>query len=198
MMIINSGRGVTQIILAMATHKLPVEITSKVARSTSGETLAEAGKGGRMEQRTGPLGFRVEVTLPNVASLRISGAGNVTYQDINQDELSLDVSGAGTIEVTGKVNRLEADVSGAGDIAAYLLSATHGRLRVSGAAISRRLLPNPLWPVCRASARSKSLATRLSAIPMSRVLARSSSSMATASEMPSQRLLPMYDTFSAF
>jgi hypothetical protein len=132
MMIINSGRGVTQIILAMATHKLPVEITSKVARSTSGETLARIGKGGRMEQRTGPLGFRVEVTLPNVASLRISGAGNVTYQDINQDELSLDVSGAGTIEVTGKVNRLEADVSGAGDIAAYLLSATHGRLRVSG------------------------------------------------------------------
>ncbi len=86
-----------------------------------------------ISQRTASPGFRVEVTLPNVASLRISGAGNVTYRDIDQDELSLDVSGAGTIEVTGKVNRLEADVSGAGDIAAYLLSATNGRLRVSGA-----------------------------------------------------------------
>lgn len=86
-----------------------------------------------ISQRTSSPGFRVEVTLPNVDSLRISGAGSVTYRDIDQDELSLDVSGAGTIEVTGKVNRLEADVSGAGDIAAYLLSATHGRLRVSGA-----------------------------------------------------------------
>lgn len=68
-----------------------------------------------------------------MTNLRISGAGNVTYQDINQDELSLDVSGAGTIKVQGKVNRLEADVSGAGDIAAYQLSAIHGRFRVSGA-----------------------------------------------------------------
>lgn len=105
MMIVSSGRGITQ-----------RHITQ------SGSILV-----GRN------FGTVIEVTLPNVATLRISGAGNVIYQDIDQDELSLDVSGTGTIEVTGKVNRLEADVSGAGDIFAYLLSAANGRLRVSGA-----------------------------------------------------------------
>ena len=120
MMIINNSHGVTQI------------VTGHSIRIGSGFD-AVVGKNDVVEQRSGPLGFRVEVTLPNVTSLRISGAGNVIYHDIQQDELSLDVSGAGTIDVMGKVNRLEADVSGAGRIAAYPLSAAHGRLRVSGA-----------------------------------------------------------------
>lgn len=126
MMIVSMGRGITQIINGNGN----TQFAGKYAGANIGRVICN---GDFVEQRTGPLGFRVEVTLPNVASLRISGAGNVIYRDIDQDELSLDVSGAGTIEVTGKVNRLEADVSGAGDISAYLLSATHGRLRVSGA-----------------------------------------------------------------
>ncbi|BBN90574.1 MULTISPECIES: GIN domain-containing protein [Rhodocyclales] len=134
MMIINNGGRVTQIISGNGNTQIAGRDYFEGGSIHIGRNFGKViGNGGSMEQRTGPLGFRVEVTLPNVASLRISGAGNVTYRDIDQDELSLDVSGAGTIEVTGKVNRLEADVSGAGDIAAYLLSATHGRLRVSGA-----------------------------------------------------------------
>lgn len=86
-----------------------------------------------MERRTDSSCFRVEVTLPNVNSLRISGAGNAIYHDIEQDELRLDVTGAGAIDVAGKVNRLDAEVSGAGSIAAYMLAASHGHLRVSGA-----------------------------------------------------------------
>ena len=134
MMIVSGGRGVTQIITGHGNTQVAGRDYFEGGSIHVGRNFGTMiGKGNVMEQRTGPLGFRVEVTLPNVASLRISGAGNVTYRDIDQDELSLDVSGAGTIEVTGKVNRLEADVSGAGDIAAYLLSAAHGRLRVSGA-----------------------------------------------------------------
>ena len=134
MMIVSGGHGVTQIIMGNGNTQVAGRDYFEGGSIRVGRNFGTAiGRGNVMEQRTGPLGFRVEVTLPNVASLRISGAGNVTYRDIDQGELSLDVSGAGTIEVTGKVNRLEADVSGAGDIAAYLLSAAHGRLRVSGA-----------------------------------------------------------------
>lgn len=134
MMIVSSGRGITQIITGHGNTQIAGRDYFEGGSINVGRNFGTViGKGNVMEQRTGPLGFRVEVTLPNVASLRISGAGNVTYRDIDQDELSLDVSGAGTIEVTGKVNRLEADVSGAGCIAGYLLYATHGRLRVSGA-----------------------------------------------------------------
>lgn len=134
MMIVNGGRGVTQIITGHGNTQIAGRDYFEGGSIRVGSNFGTViGNGNVMEQRSGPLGFRVEVTLPSVANLRISGAGNVTYRDIDQDELSLDVSGAGTIEVTGKVNRLEADVSGAGDIAAYLLSAVHGRLRVSGA-----------------------------------------------------------------
>ena len=86
-----------------------------------------------VDKRSSPMGFRVEVTLPNVSRLSLSGAGNVIYHDIEREELSVDVSGAGTINVAGTVTRLEADVSGAGDIEAYSLRAAHGRLSVSGA-----------------------------------------------------------------
>ena len=134
MMIVSGGRGVTQIISGHGNTQIARRDYFEGGSIRIGRNFGTViGNGNVLEQHSGPLGFRVEVTLPNVASLRISGAGNVTYRDIDQDELSLDVSGAGTIEVTGKVNRLEADVSGAGDIAAYLLSASHGRLRVSGA-----------------------------------------------------------------
>ncbi|MGC0155246.1 GIN domain-containing protein [Chromobacterium vaccinii] len=77
--------------------------------------------------------FRVELTLPRVNSLCVSGAGSMAYHEVDLDELMMSVSGAGHIDVTGQANRYEAEVSGAGEIAALSLSAKHGRLRVSGA-----------------------------------------------------------------
>ncbi|TXT26452.1 MAG: hypothetical protein FD131_4166 [Rhodocyclaceae bacterium] len=134
MMIVSTGRGITQIINGNGNTQVAGRDYFEGGSIRVGRNFGTViGKSEIIEQRSGPLGFRVEVTLPNVASLRISGAGTATYQDIDQEELRLDVSGAGTIEVGGKVNRLEAEVSGTGDVAAYLLSATHGRLRVSGA-----------------------------------------------------------------
>lgn len=131
MMIVTTGRGLTQ--LSTGHGNIQIAGLDCFEGGANRNFATAIAKCDVLEQRSGPLGFRVEVTLPNVASLRISGAGKVTYRNIDQGELSLDVSGAGTIEVAGKVNRLEADVSGAGNIAAYLLSASHGRLRVSGA-----------------------------------------------------------------
>lgn len=134
MMIINNGRGVTQIISGNGNTQVAGRDFFEGGSIHVGRNFGRViGKGNVVEQRSGPLGFRVEITLPNVASLRISGAGNVIYHDIEREELSLDVSGAGTIDVAGTVNRLEADVSGAGDISAYSLTAAHSRLRVSGA-----------------------------------------------------------------
>lgn len=89
--------------------------------------------GGMGEKRTGPLGLRVEVTLPAVSILQISGAGNATYRDVDLDGLEVDVSGAGNIEVTGRVDRFEANVSGSGNVDAQQLVAKRARMRVSGA-----------------------------------------------------------------
>lgn len=126
MMIITSGRGVSQI------------ITGNVGAISMSGSIINAGRnifrqGATVEHREEAPKLNVEITLPCVSSLRISGAGNVLYQDMQLDELSLDVSGAGIIEVSGTANRLEAEVSGAGEIRGYDLVASNSRLRVSGA-----------------------------------------------------------------
>lgn len=126
MMIITSGRGVSQI------------ITGNVGSISMSGSIINAGcdifrQGASVEQRDKLPKLSVEVTLPSVSSLRISGAGNVLYRDVQLDDLFLDVTGAGNIEVSGKTTRLEAEVSGAGDIRGFDLVAKHSRLRVSGA-----------------------------------------------------------------
>lgn len=103
MMIINGGRGVTQIITGHGNTQVAGRDYFEGGSIRIGRNFGTViGKSDVMEQRSGPLGFRVEVTLPIVSSLRISGAGNVIYHCIQQDELSLDVSGAGTIDVTAR------------------------------------------------------------------------------------------------
>jgi hypothetical protein len=78
-------------------------------------------------------GCRVEVTLPHVTDLCVSGAGNVSILDLDQDAIHLDVSGAGSIAATGTVTLLHAIVSGAGNIGGYELTSTDAHLDVSGA-----------------------------------------------------------------
>lgn len=80
----------------------------------------------------GSLGVEVSVVLPKVTMLEIAGAGRVTYQELRQAELSVDISGSGEAVLGGQVGRLEVEVSGAGDISAYALTAETARLSVSG------------------------------------------------------------------
>lgn len=82
---------------------------------------------------SGEPGFKVVITLPDVSSVKVSGAGKFVYKEIEQDELNLDISGSGSIKTSGNVKRLEAEVSGAGKVSASSLKAAQGRLSVSGA-----------------------------------------------------------------
>jgi hypothetical protein len=75
---------------------------------------------------------RIEITLPHVNSLSVSGVVDITCEYIKQEELSIDVSGASDVKVSGEVTLFQADVSGAGSIKGYGLSSIKGRLHVSG------------------------------------------------------------------
>ena len=48
--------------------------------------------------------------------MRISGAGNVTLEKLDQRELELRISGSGQIEARGTVERVSAHISGSGDV----------------------------------------------------------------------------------
>lgn len=74
----------------------------------------------------------VTVVLPEVSGVRIKGAGKVTYHGFTQEELSIDITGSGDVDLEGNAERLDAEISGSGEVAAYRLNVKTARLRVSG------------------------------------------------------------------
>jgi hypothetical protein len=92
------------------------------------------------------------ITLPNVRSLSISGSGDITSKNIMViDDLNLNISGSGKIDIgvdaddifsrisgsgdvvlEGKANSQEHTVSGSGDLRAFPLQTRTSDVRVSG------------------------------------------------------------------
>lgn len=76
----------------------------------------------------------IEITTPSLKSVDASGANNITVYGINGSDFEVDVSGAGSVNLSGEVDRFRADLSGAGSINAKDLKAKDVRVSVSGAA----------------------------------------------------------------
>lgn len=74
----------------------------------------------------------VTVVLPEVSGVRIKGAGKVTYHGFTQGELNIDITGSGDVDLEGKAEHLDAEISGSGELSAYRLTVKAARLRVSG------------------------------------------------------------------
>jgi hypothetical protein len=79
------------------------------------------------------VGLTVEITVPELEEVEVSGAGDVTAAGLRDGDLVVEVSGAGDIEATGEVDRVEAEVSGAGDVQLGELVAREAVAEVSGA-----------------------------------------------------------------
>jgi Putative auto-transporter adhesin, head GIN domain len=81
-----------------------------------------------------PLGdVRILVGADSVHGLLIDGSGDVTLTDIDEEELDLEVHGAGEIEATGTVGDLTATIQGAGAANLSRLAARTARITVQGA-----------------------------------------------------------------
>lgn len=76
----------------------------------------------------------IEITTPFLKAVDASGANNITIYGINGSDFEVDVSGAGSVNLSGEVDRFRADLSGAGSINAKDLKAKDVRVSVSGAA----------------------------------------------------------------
>lgn len=95
-------------------------------------------KDGRLQIRTSKnvapkLELLVRITVPEVAALAVSGAGQVKLREIQGDDLELDLSGAGDVAASGAVRNLDLEVSGAGTVDARNLKTERARVSVSGA-----------------------------------------------------------------
>ncbi|MEZ4386286.1 MAG: head GIN domain-containing protein [Candidatus Krumholzibacteriia bacterium] len=78
-------------------------------------------------------GARLELTLRKLDHVLIGGAGDITIDKFDGDELTLVINGAGDIEADGKVERLVVEVGGAGDVDLRELAAEHAEVTVNGA-----------------------------------------------------------------
>lgn len=74
----------------------------------------------------------VEITLPDLPAASIEGSGDLSLEEVQQDEIELTITGSGAIRVTGQVKRLLAAISGSGVIKAKDLAASSAELRISG------------------------------------------------------------------
>lgn len=78
-------------------------------------------------------GITYNLTVVNLTSLVVSGAGDISVDDLKAENLSVLVSGAGNIEVAGKVSTQEIKVSGAGNYNAADLMSGSVKVTISGA-----------------------------------------------------------------
>lgn len=74
----------------------------------------------------------IEIVAPKLPPLTLAGAGDVSLKDLDQDELQLNLSGAGDFNVSGKVRMVTVASSGAGDIDLGKLDATDATVALSG------------------------------------------------------------------
>ncbi|HEY0196240.1 MAG TPA: DUF2807 domain-containing protein [Methanobacterium sp.] len=98
---------------------------SNVDILTSGNNLAITNRNSGGE----PLKFHL--TVKNLESLTVTGAGEINATDLNVSTLTL-TSNAGTISLAGKVNILTATINGLGTINAEDLEAQTATINVNG------------------------------------------------------------------
>lgn len=75
----------------------------------------------------------VHVAIPALSMVRVTGSSHVHVADIRRSGFDCRVSGAGSLTLSGTVDKLRAELSGAGAIDAGKLHSKHAEIEVSGA-----------------------------------------------------------------
>jgi hypothetical protein len=78
--------------------------------------------------------LKVTVVAPKIPGIVMTGAAEVQLDDLDQPTLALDLRGAGNIEGRGKVQRIDVDARGAGNIDLAQVEAQDASIRMRGIA----------------------------------------------------------------
>ncbi len=76
--------------------------------------------------------MRVDIAVPRLDAIRLSGVGTVVVRGIQAESLSVDLPGSGTIDVFGTTSRLDAVLHGSGHLRLGGLVAAEAVAEVSG------------------------------------------------------------------
>jgi hypothetical protein len=92
-------------------------------------------RGGRITINCRGAGSRmVDITLPGRAfrTMHLSGSGKVLLENVNQPELTLGISGSGSLRAQGSVDRLTVSIAGSGGAKLGDLAVKQLTVKVSG------------------------------------------------------------------
>jgi hypothetical protein len=78
--------------------------------------------------------LKIIIDCPKLYAIECSGVNDIFAQGIESDRFDIDLSGAGSINISGKTEYLKIDVSGAADLMARDFLTENVRIDVSGAA----------------------------------------------------------------
>jgi len=78
--------------------------------------------------------LHLRISVPNLNAVSTSGASDIVISAVKSDEFNIDVSGAGSLQLSGETKTLEVKQSGAGDVDAKELHAEKVNVESSGAA----------------------------------------------------------------
>ncbi|MDB5440201.1 MAG: hypothetical protein JWM33_2628, partial [Caulobacteraceae bacterium] len=76
--------------------------------------------------------LKIAITGPTTESFDLNGAGTLDIQAYDRPNLKVDVSGAGKLNVSGKTQKLDVDLSGATEADLSNLAVTDAKLDISG------------------------------------------------------------------
>jgi putative autotransporter adhesin-like protein len=79
-------------------------------------------------------GIALRIAVPNLESVRSTGAGKFRVSDLKNDSFKIDSTGAATVVAEGQSKSVEISSTGAGKIDAHSLRANKADVRVTGAA----------------------------------------------------------------
>lgn len=77
--------------------------------------------------------IKIKITVPELYYLDASGACDIYAENISSDNFTLDLSGAGSIELNGRVEKFKVELSGASSLEAKNLKAKRVIISLSGA-----------------------------------------------------------------
>jgi hypothetical protein len=78
--------------------------------------------------------LHLRISVPSFDAISSSGASDIVISGVKSDEFSIDISGAGSLQVSGETKSLELKQSGAGEVDAKDLHAAKVNVDSSGAA----------------------------------------------------------------
>jgi len=83
----------------------------------------------------GDVDDKIEIVLPGVAfrKVTLAGAGEISMEDIDQDELDLTIAGAGRMKADGRTDDVKLTIAGAGEAQIGKLTAKRIDVNIMGA-----------------------------------------------------------------